>query len=133
MEEKVAELKKKIETVEREQERTGDTLYHIKQTLEKLATNQEKLIQIEQEQLNFRHELETIKKEIAHKEDLSNGKIKGHKELTEKDISDLKKDVEEFKRDFKDFLKGNRTRDWGIIIALASAFGGLILTILGVK
>jgi len=130
MQEKVSVLEQKINQIEREQERTGDTLVQIHKTLDKIADNQEKLILIEQNQTKLEHEIQLMKNELEHRSDMYEGKLKGVRELSDKEDNQIKKDIEDIKMSLKDIASSNKNRDWALIMAMASAIGGLIFSLI---
>lgn len=119
MEQKVSELELKITNIEREQERTGDTLLKISETLEKIEENQRKLISLE-------HEITLIKKEQEHLATMYEGKLKGVKELSNKEDAQIKEDIKEIKQTMK------QVSFW-LITTLATALGAIVLNLIGAK
>lgn len=119
MEHKLNQLEDKVNNHEK-------LFLNIDKTLEKLASNQEKMI-------HFEHELNLVKNELKHNVDMYAGKLKGIKELSDKEDDQIKEDISSIKETLKELQRSNKSRDWALIMAMASALGGLILTLVGGK
>lgn len=119
MEHKLNELENKVNNHEK-------LFSKLDQTLEKLASNQEKMI-------HFEHELNLVKNELKHNVDMYQGKLKGVQELSDKEDNQIRVDITSIKTSLSDLIRSNKSRDWAVIMALASALGGLALSFMGGK
>lgn len=126
MEQKVKELERDISLIKDEQFKTGSILVKIEETLSKVAQNQEKMI-------HFEHNLNSVKKDLLHLKDMYEGKLKGIKELTEKDDRQLKDDFISIKDELKDVKATLKNVMLALLGTLGTALASLILGQLGVN
>jgi len=126
------EIKHKVIRIEDEQNKLkekqsecANALSNIQMSYESMSRNLEKLTIIASDTSKLKFDIEMIKKEMSHKQDIIDGRLKGSKELVDKDIKEIRKDLADIYALIKKVV-------WGVVTGLLSGGAFLILKVVGV-
>ena len=125
IERKVERLEYEHTAIKQKQNQCSDALNSIKMSYVSLEKNIEKLTEIVQNISKIENDLNILKVEVSHKQDIIDSKLKGTKELTDKDIKDIKDDLAEIYALIKKVV-------WALVSGLIGGVGYLILKVVGV-
>jgi len=125
LEKKVYHLENEHITIKEKQSRCSETLESIRHSYKTLEENIKKLTEIAQNTIRIESDLKLLKQEIAHKQDIVDGRLKGAKELTDKDIQEIKKDLADIYALIKKVV-------WAIVSSFLTGVGYLIFKTVGV-
>jgi len=125
IERKIYQLEHEHTTIKEKQSKCSEAIESIKHSYTSLETNISKLTEIAQNTAIIESDLKLLKLEMAHKQDITEGKIKGTKDLTDKDIQEIKRDLTEIYSLIKKVV-------WGVVSSFLTGVGYLVFKTIGV-